>query len=422
MSESKPQTLLSARGNLNLTQVLGRIPPQLLNPTERHNEIDLSMAENRLIREEILQLARSAIENSLCSKHLDWPKGFFGDAELLKIISTVFQNSFGPYAPVESDHIAVTAGAAAGLDAILYNICNPGDGVLVPCPYWSGYDALFTLHSEVRPIGVVVPLLEDSFGQAFITALEGSYENAPCPIKALVLANPHNPLGRPYPRSILEKCITFCQERNLHLISDEVFALSSFTCLDIQDPDPFVSCLSIDPTQFGCDPERVHVVWSMSKDLAASGVRLGCVVTRNRPLRNVVGLVASVHVSALSTVFAKEVLASPQLPALLSLSADRLGVSYTTLTTAFKATGIEYFHCHTTVFLLARLAPHADTWEEEMTAFRAYMQAGVLLVPGKAYHMPERLKGWMRVTFAVAADELAEGIGRIQKVYRSLVA
>lgn len=145
-------------------------------------------------------------------------------------------------------------------------------------------------------------------------------------------------------------------------------------------------------------------------------------VTRNRPLRNVVGLVASVHVSALSTVFAKEVLASSQLPALLSLSADRLGVSYTTLTTAFKETGIEYFPCHATVFLLARLAPHADTWEEEMTAFRAYMQAGVLLVPGKAYHMPERLKGWMRVTFAVTADELAEGIGRIQKVYRSLVA
>jgi hypothetical protein len=68
MSESKPQTLLSARGSLNLTQVLGRIPPQLLNPTERSDEIDLSMAENRLIREEILQLARSAIENSLRSK------------------------------------------------------------------------------------------------------------------------------------------------------------------------------------------------------------------------------------------------------------------------------------------------------------------------------------------------------------------
>lgn len=82
MSESKPQTLLSARGNLNLTQVLGRIPPQLLNPTERHNEIDLSMAENRLIREEILQLARSAIENSLCSKVSHTPAHMYPTADL----------------------------------------------------------------------------------------------------------------------------------------------------------------------------------------------------------------------------------------------------------------------------------------------------------------------------------------------------
>ncbi|KAJ6109970.1 PLP-dependent transferase [Penicillium sp. IBT 16267x] len=99
LSESKPQTLPSAR--------------------ERRDEVDLSMAENRLIQEEILQLASSAIENSLR-----------------------FKNSFGPYAPVQYDHIAVTAGAAAGLDGIHYNICSPGDRVLVPCPYWSGYDAL----------------------------------------------------------------------------------------------------------------------------------------------------------------------------------------------------------------------------------------------------------------------------------------
>lgn len=137
-----------------------------------------------------------------------------------------------------------------------------------------GYDALFALHSEVRPIGVVVPSLEDSFGPALLSALEESYENAPCPIKALVLANPHNPLGRPYSRSILEQCMAFCQRRNIHLVSDEVFALSSFVSPDFTNPEPFVSCLSIDPSSVGCDPQRIHVVWSMSKDLSASGVRL----------------------------------------------------------------------------------------------------------------------------------------------------
>ncbi|KAE8164392.1 pyridoxal phosphate-dependent transferase [Aspergillus tamarii] len=407
--------LLSTRGGLNVTQVLGRIPPHVLNPALRRDEIDLSMAENRVIRHEIIQLAKAAIETSLHYEHLDWPKGFFGDATLLDLLASTINTHFRPHSKVASDNIAVTAGAAAGLDAILYNICNPGDGVLVPCPYWNGYDALFALHSEVRPIGVVVPSLEDSFGPALLSALEESYENAPCPIKALVLANPHNPLGRPYSRSILEQCMAFCQRRNIHLVSDEVFALSSFASPDFTNPESFVSCLSIDPSHAGCDPQRIHVVWSMSKDLSASGVRLGCVITRNRLLRDVVGLVASVHVSVLSTVFAKEVLASPQLPKLLTLSATKLAETYTILTTALKATGIEYFPSCATVFVLARLAPHAATWDEEILALRAYMQAGVAIVPGRAYHMPEGQKGWMRVTFAVSNEDLAEGIRRIKK-------
>ncbi|KAB8261315.1 pyridoxal phosphate-dependent transferase [Aspergillus pseudonomiae] len=408
-------SLLSARGGLNVTQVLRRIPPHVLNPALHRDEIDLSMAENRVIRQEILQLAKSAIETNLHYEHLDWPKGFFGDATLLDLLASTVNTHFRPHSQVAPDSIAVTAGAAAGLDAILYNICNPGDGVLVPCPYWNGYDALFALHSEVRPVGVVVPSLEDSFGPALLSALEESYEKAPCPIKALVLANPHNPLGRPYSRSILEQCMAFCQRRNIHLVSDEVFALSSFVSPDFTNPEPFVSCLSIDPSSVGCDPQRIHVVWSMSKDLSASGVRLGCVVTRNRSLRDVVGLVASVHVSVLSTVFAKEVLASPQLPELLTLSATRLAETYTALTTAFKATGIEYFPSCATVFVLARLAPHATTWDEEILALRAYMGGGVSVVPGRAYHMPEGQKGWMRVSFAVSSEDLAEGIQRIKR-------
>ena len=58
-------SLLSARGGLNVTQVLRRIPPHVLNPALHRDEIDLSMAENRVIRQEILQLAKSAIETNL---------------------------------------------------------------------------------------------------------------------------------------------------------------------------------------------------------------------------------------------------------------------------------------------------------------------------------------------------------------------
>lgn len=89
-----------------------------------------------------------------------------------------------------------------------------------------------------------------------------------------MLCNPHNPLGRCYSKKMLEDCAKFCQSRGIHLISDEVFALSSFKSPDLPDVPDFTSVLSLDPKSLGCDPERIHVIWSMSKDLAASGIRL----------------------------------------------------------------------------------------------------------------------------------------------------
>ncbi|KAL9066441.1 MAG: hypothetical protein Q9161_007580 [Pseudevernia consocians] len=64
--------------------------------------------------------------------------------------------------------------------------------------------------------------------------------------------------------------------RNIHLISEEVFALSTFQPSQVNLPETrhFVSMLAVDPTALDCDPGRVHVVWSMSKDFAAGGIKL----------------------------------------------------------------------------------------------------------------------------------------------------
>jgi gliotoxin/aspirochlorine biosynthesis aminotransferase len=94
----------------------------------------------------------------------------------------------------------------------------------------------------------------------------------------VVLSNPHNPFGRYYARSVLEQVLQFCQQRNLHLISDEVLALSSFPSPDLPHAPPFCSALSLDPSALACDPNRVHVLWTMSKDLGASGFRVVCCV------------------------------------------------------------------------------------------------------------------------------------------------
>lgn len=59
---------LSSRGHLNLTQVIAKIPKSILEPTPNPNAIDLSMAENHLIREEILQIVKSSMAGDLHSK------------------------------------------------------------------------------------------------------------------------------------------------------------------------------------------------------------------------------------------------------------------------------------------------------------------------------------------------------------------
>lgn len=68
----------------------------------------------------------------------------------------------------------------------------------------------------------------------------------------------------------------FCEDHDIHYISDEVYALSTIESPMSAELTPFISALSIDPSQAGCSPSRVHVIWSISKDFGSSGIRLVC--------------------------------------------------------------------------------------------------------------------------------------------------
>lgn len=96
-------------------------------------------------------------------------------------------------------------------------------------------------------------------------------------IKAVLLTNPSNPLGRCYPRNVLIECLEFCQERGLHLISDELYALTDLG--HVKKSEEFVSVLSLtDPFlpegAIKVEPNRVHVIWSASKLFGLSGLRV----------------------------------------------------------------------------------------------------------------------------------------------------
>jgi len=125
----------------------------------------------------------------------------------------------------------------------------------------------------------------DALTSALIPALEAAYSSAPDPkrVKGLVISNPHNPLAQCYPKDVLLKCLKFCQERGLHYVSDDIYALSVFDSPTAKG-NPFVSVLSLmteadldsDLRKGLIDRSRVHVVWSVSKDFGCSGTRMVC--------------------------------------------------------------------------------------------------------------------------------------------------
>ena len=81
-------------------------------------------------------------------------------------------------------------------------------------------------------------------------------------IAGIILCNPHNPLGTIYSKELIMQILTFAKEEGLHVIFDEVYALS------MHEDVPYHSVASIKDLP---NPMTTHFIWSCSKDLALSG-------------------------------------------------------------------------------------------------------------------------------------------------------
>jgi aspartate/methionine/tyrosine aminotransferase len=85
------------------------------------------------------------------------------------------------------------------------------------------------------------------------------------------------------PVDTLKEIARFCSRHNLHLISDEIYANSTFINPFFPEAIRFRSILSTDMEGI-MDTKLIHVIYGMSKDFCANGLRLGVIQTRNNDL------------------------------------------------------------------------------------------------------------------------------------------
>ena len=144
-----------------------------------------------------------------------------GMIELRRAISTYVTEHFGvDYRP--EDQVIVTVGVSEALDLALRAFCNPGDKVMFhqPC-YVSYHPSIALVHGQ----GVAVPTFaKDNFALT-AEALRAAWQPG---CKVLMLNLPCNPTGGTCDRVQLEAIAAFCREKDLLVLSDEIYSELTF--------------------------------------------------------------------------------------------------------------------------------------------------------------------------------------------------
>lgn len=356
-------------------------------------------------------------ENSMMWDHLaPWMSGPYvmtpdvtgygdmrGSPDLREVVADlVSERIFGRR--VDPDWIVTMAGAGAVLEALFHAIADPGEGVLVPTPSYAG----FWPDVEARNHLHVVPVERDpDNGYALTTdLLDRAVDRAPMPVRTLLYTNPDNPLGDVASAEQVGEIVAWCRSRGLHLVSDEIYALSVFG-----DGVEFSGAGS---TPLGDD---VHVVWGASKDFAMSGLRCGVLVTENALLREVMS--GTSMWSSVSThtqrILAEMWADRPFVEEFVATNRTRLEERYRSLSGYLTDAGIGHHAASAGFFTVVDLRPYLSepNWEAETLLWRRLLdRTNVNLTPGSACRSPQ--PGLFRLCFASVSDAaLKEGVSRI---------
>ncbi|KAG8155513.1 pyridoxal phosphate-dependent aminotransferase [Burkholderia catarinensis] len=183
-----------------------------------------------------------------------------GRAELRAAIAREHVATTGQSAGPE--HVIVTAGAQNALFAMSLCLCGAGDEVLVPEPMYLTYEASVRA-SGATLVPVPVPVDASTGFHLDIDALEAAVTPR---TKAIFFATPCNPTGVVMPRADLERIARLACERDLWVVSDEVYAALTFE-------RDMVSIASLPGMA-----ERTVTVGSLSKSHAMPGWRVGWAV------------------------------------------------------------------------------------------------------------------------------------------------
>lgn len=164
------------------------------------------------------------------------------------------------------DDVIVSTGGSEALLFTMGSICDYGDEVIIPEPFYANYNGFATASGvTVRPIPTKI---ENNFALPSISDFEELITDK---TKAILICNPGNPTGYLYTQEEMNQLAALVKKHDLFLVADEVYREFAY------DGREHLSVMNIPGLE-----QHAIMIDSVSKRYSMCGARIGCMVSKNK--------------------------------------------------------------------------------------------------------------------------------------------
>ncbi|MBM7613739.1 pyridoxal phosphate-dependent aminotransferase [Alkaliphilus hydrothermalis] len=305
------------------------------------------------------------------------------------------------------DQIVVSNGAKQSLFNSLQAICNPGDEVIVPVPYWVSYVEL------VKMADAVPVFVESTEATEFKIRKEDLLAAITPKTKALLLNSPSNPTGSLYTREELEAIAEVAVEKNIIIIADEIYEKLAY------DGAEHISIASLNEKI----KDLTIIINGMSKAYAMTGWRIGYTAS-NSQIAKIMGNYqshATSHPNTIAQYASIEALLGDQTP----VEDMRQAFDERRKFMVERINSIDNISCITPKGAFYVMMNITQLMGKEIKgrkingsmdfASLILEEGNVALVPGVAFG----IEGFVRLSYANSIENIKEGLNRIEAIIKA---
>ena len=306
---------------------------------------------------------------------------------------------------VSPAQVIVTNGGKQAVYQSFATLLDPGDEVLVPTPYWTTYPESIALAG-----GTTVEVFAGS-DQGYLVTVDQLEAARTDRTKVLLFVSPSNPTGAVYSPAQTKEIGEWAEAHGLWVISDEIYQNLTYDGVVAQSIVEAVPALA----------DRTILVNGVAKTYAMTGWRVGWMVGPADAIKGAANLQShlSSNVSNVSQRAAIAALTGPQdAVATMREAFDRRrkaivsGLNEIDGLNAPTPEGAFYVYPDVSGLLNREWGGVTPTTSLEL-ADLILEQAEVAVIPGEAFGP----SGFIRMSYALGDDALAEGVARLQRLF-----